>query len=235
MDLNIRVLASSSKANCTHIDDGISPLLLDAGLPLREIKRGLNFQTSRLAAALITHSHLDHCRGVKELIKAGIDCYLTEPTAQALGVSGHRVRLIRPLKQFAFCPWTVLPFPTVHDAEGSVGFLLAHKAGAKVLYLTDTMYCPYRFQWLTHILIEANYAPDVLRENAIRGEIEPARRQRILNTHMSLDTVKGFLTANDLSRVKEIWLLHLSDGNSDAERFKREIQELTGKPVYIAS
>ena len=37
-------------------------------------------------------------------------------------------------------------------------------------------------------------------------------------------------------RGSEIWLLHLSDGNSDAERFKREIMELTGKkePVYIA-
>lgn len=42
------------------------------------------------------------------------------------------------------------------------------------------------------------------------------------------------LKANDLSKVREIWLLHLSDGNSDAERFKREVMELTGKPVYIA-
>jgi hypothetical protein len=42
------------------------------------------------------------------------------------------------------------------------------------------------------------------------------------------------MQANDLSKVQEIWLLHLSDGNSDADRFKREIQELTGKPVYVA-
>lgn len=46
--------------------------------------------------------------------------------------------------------------------------------------------------------------------------------------------MKDFLKANDLRHVQEIWLLHLSDGNSDADRFKREIQELTGKPVYIA-
>jgi hypothetical protein len=51
---------------------------------------------------------------------------------------------------------------------------------------------------------------------------------------MSLETCKGFLRANDLSRVQEIWLLHLSDANSDAARFKREIQELTGKVVYVA-
>lgn len=51
---------------------------------------------------------------------------------------------------------------------------------------------------------------------------------------MSLETAKEFLRANDLSRVQEIWLLHLSDDNSDAERFKREIQGLTDKPVYVA-
>ena len=37
-----------------------------------------------------------------------------------------------------------------------------------------------------------------------------------------------------MSKVEAIFLLHLSDGNSDAERFKREVMELTGKPTYIA-
>jgi len=63
--------------------------------------------------------------------------------------------------------------------------------------------------------------------------VPPALKKRILKSHFSLENVKEFLKANDLSRVQEIWLLHLSDGNSDAERFKREIQELTGKMVFI--
>jgi len=65
------------------------------------------------------------------------------------------------------------------------------------------------------------------------GLVPPALKKRILKSHFSLENVKEFLKANDLSRVQEIWLLHLSDGNSDAERFKREIQELTGKMVFI--
>ena len=51
---------------------------------------------------------------------------------------------------------------------------------------------------------------------------------------MSLETCKKFLAAQDLSAVKAIHLLHLSDGNADAELFKREVQALTGKPVYVA-
>lgn len=49
-----------------------------------------------------------------------------------------------------------------------------------------------------------------------------------------LENVKKFLLANDLSKVEAIFLLHLSDNNSNAERFKREVQELTGRMVFIA-
>ncbi|WP_281253736.1 hypothetical protein [Sporomusa silvacetica] len=42
------------------------------------------------------------------------------------------------------------------------------------------------------------------------------------------------MKANDLSMVREIYLIHLSSGNSDAYRFKREIAELTGKMIFVA-
>ena len=67
-----------------------------------------------------------------------------------------------------------------------------------------------------------------------RGSVPVALKNRLLTSHFSLENVKEFLKANDLSRVQEIHLLHLSDGNSDAERFKREIMAVCGKPVYIA-
>jgi len=33
----------------------------------------------------------------------------------------------------------------------------------KVLYLTDTAYCKYRFRGLTHIMVECNHSWDILR------------------------------------------------------------------------
>lgn len=42
------------------------------------------------------------------------------------------------------------------------------------------------------------------------------------------------MKANDLSSVRNICLLHLSDRNSDAERFKKEFEEFTSKNVVIA-
>jgi ribonuclease BN (tRNA processing enzyme) len=46
--------------------------------------------------------------------------------------------------------------------------------------------------------------------------------------------VKGFLAANDLTKVRKVILCHLSDGNSDAARMVQEIHELTGKDTMVA-
>jgi hypothetical protein len=83
-------------------------------------------------------------------------------------------------------------------------------------------------------MIECNYATDILNNNVVNGIISLALKNRLIKSHFSLENVKEFLRSNDLSNVLEIHLIHLSDDNSDANRFKREIMELCGKPVYIA-
>jgi len=83
-------------------------------------------------------------------------------------------------------------------------------------------------------MIEANYSLDILKRNVEAGLVPKELKSRILKSHFSLDNGKKFLLANDLSKVEAIFLLHLSDNNSDCERFKREVMELTGKPTYIA-
>ena len=190
--------------------------------------------SQRLRLALYLMSTFDHSKAVKDIMHAGIDCYISAGTAEALGLSGHRVHIIKAKQQFRIGTWAILPFETQHDAAEPLGFLLANQDGDKLLYATDTFYIRYRFQGLTHIAVECNYSLDILRANVEAGLVEPALKSRILKSHFSLENVKRFLQANDLSKVQEIWLLHLSDGNSDEARFKREIQELTGKMVFIA-
>ncbi|NLU09412.1 MAG: MBL fold metallo-hydrolase [Tepidanaerobacter acetatoxydans] len=232
--IGIKALASGSKGNCYHITDGSTPLLLECGIRFKDIQIGLSFQTSDIAACLISHEHKDHSKAIKEVIKYGIDCYMSHGTAETLKLSGHRVKIIRPLEQFHIGTWTILPFETQHDAEEPIGFLLQNQAGNKLLFATDTYYIRYRFNELNYIMVECNYALDILRANVEAGTVPSALKNRLLRSHFSLDHVKDFLMANDLSQIKEIWLLHLSDGNSDAKRFKREIQELTGKMVFVA-
>ena len=233
--IEINPLASGSKGNAYHITDGRTPLLLEAGIPYKEIQRGLNYQVVNIAGCLISHEHKDHCKAVSEMtFKAGVDCYMSQGTIDALGIESHRIKPVEAKEQFKIGTWTILPFNTEHDAAEPMGFLLANTAGDKLLYATDTFYIRYRFRGLTHLMIEANYSLDILRENMAAGLVAPELKNRLLKSHMSLETCKEFLKANDLSRVQEIWLVHLSDSNSHAARFKQEIQALTGLPTYIA-
>lgn len=231
--MDIKVLASSSRANAYRISDGKTALLLEAGLSYKELQRALGFKTTELTAVLITHEHKDHSRAVADLAKAGIDCYMSAGTKEALGLSGHRIHELWPRVQTQIGTWTVLPFETQHDAAEPLGYLLA-SGQEKLLFATDTYYIRYKFNELTHIMVECNYAADILQENVEAERIPAALKQRLLQSHFSLANVKEFLRANDLSKVEEIHLLHLSDGNSDEARFKREIQELTGRVVMVA-
>lgn len=231
--IEIRPYASSSAGNTYLITDGCSPLLLDCGLPVGKLRHFAGYKLSELAGCLVTHEHLDHAKAATDLMRSGVDVYMSGGTARALKLSGHRLHIVKALQQFTLGTWTVLPFDTVHDAAEPLGFLLAAN-GAKVLYLTDTAYCRYRFRGLTHLMVEANYSLDALYEAVDRGSLHPGLRDRLLRTHFGLERVLDFLRANDLSAVREIHLLHLSDAHSDAEGFKRMVQGLTGKPVYIA-
>ena len=167
-------------------------------------------------------------------MRVGIDCYMSRGTAEALGISGHRINVIQAKQQFRIGTWTILPFETQHDAAEPLGFLLANQDGERLLYATDTYFIRYKFHGLTHIMIEANYSLDILKRNVEAGAVPKELKSRILKSHFSLENVKEFLKANDLSKVQEIWLLHLSEQNSCEKRFKEEVQKITGKPTYIA-
>ena len=227
--MDIKVLASGSSGNAYFVSDGKTPLLLEAGIPFRIIQRRLNFQTSHIAGCLITHEHSDHARAAHELMHAGIDCYMSRGTADALKLSGHRLHIIRALTQFRIGTWAIKPFQAHHDAAEALCFLMADRSHEKLLFATDTAYIAYRFEGLTHLMIEANYSSPLLKDNTRSSEL----RQSILQDHMSLETLIRMLRANDLTKVEEIHLLHLSNNNSDAQMFKRRIEEITGKPIYI--
>src|SRR5690625_5728947 len=82
-------------------------------------------------------------------------------------------------------------------------------------------------------MIECNYSLTILNSNIAAGLTPRFMKRRLIKSHFSLENVVQFLKANDLSKVEEIHLLHLSDTNSNEKEFKAVIQELTGKVVYV--
>lgn len=231
--LDFQVIASGSRGNAYLVTDGRTPLLLEAGLKARTLrKRGV--QLSQVEGCLVTHEHQDHASGVVDLLKASVDVYLSQGTIDTLRVAGHRIHPVKARVQFSIGTWTIMPFDVPHDAEEPLGFLLTNQVKEKLLFVTDAHYVPYRFQGLTHVAIEANFDPEILKRNVELGALHPEVGKRLWSRHMSIETVKRFCQANDLSQVEQIFILHLSDGNSDAASFQNQIESLTGIPVTIA-
>lgn len=57
--MNVKCLGTGSKGNCYALTDKSGNiLLLDCGIPLKEIKIGIDFQVSKIVGCLVTHSHL---------------------------------------------------------------------------------------------------------------------------------------------------------------------------------
>jgi phosphoribosyl 1,2-cyclic phosphodiesterase len=227
----IKVLASGSSGNCYIIQAGEEILLLECGINFKNIKQGLGFDLSKVKGCLVTHEHKDHSKAINEVMKAGINVYLSEGTAASIEnieiVSKYRLHSIKHRETFEIGGFSITPFTTEHDVAEPLGFLIYHPQIGKLLFATDTYYLKYVFNNVDHILIECNYSEDVLPQL-------PAWRARTIKSHMSLETLKEALRAWDLGNTKEIVLIHISQDNGDPDRFQSEIEELTGIKTYLA-
>jgi len=95
--------------------------------------------------------------------------------------------------------------------------------------------CRYKFKDLNNIIIEANYCKNIVRRRLLEKGIHEAVRDRVIESHMSIDTCIELLKANDLTAVNNIVLIHLSDGNSNEIEFKQRVENATGKNVHVAN
>lgn len=233
--MKLHVLGSSSSGNGYMLENDTEALVIECGVSLKEVKKAIDFNISKIVGAIVSHEHGDHAKYVNEFLNARINVHLSAGTVHKIKITTMRI----PHFEEAGCSFRaggfkILPFEVKHDAADPLGFLIQHAEIGTMLFATDTYYLPYCFANLTNIMIECNYRKDLLDANIKAGRVPEALRARTLESHMSFDTCKEALLANDLSRVNNIILLHLSDGNSNAEEFQKDIQIATGKTVWVA-
>jgi phosphoribosyl 1,2-cyclic phosphodiesterase len=233
--MELRVLGSSSNGNCYLLQNNNEALVIECGVSLKEVKRAIDFNISKIAGALVTHEHGDHAGHIGEFVDAQIPVYLSNGTREKLALpNSFNIKKIEKGNYFKVGNFRVVAFDTVHDAADPLLFLIYHKETGVVLFATDTSYIKYQFNGLNNILIECNYCPSILDANVKDGIITTNRYDRVVMNHCSLDTCNEFLVATNLTKVNNIVLLHLSDQNSNETECKRIIEQTTNKNVYIA-
>ena len=123
--MKLKVLASGSKGNCYILESPTGTLIIECGIPYKEVLQGLDFKLGGVVGCLVSHSHNDHCKSARDLVNAGIDLYGLEDTFNAIGLASHRVVDVEPLKQFKVGDFKILGFPIEHDVPG-LGYLIQY-------------------------------------------------------------------------------------------------------------
>lgn len=232
--MRLNVLGSDSNGNCYVLQNDKEALIIEAGVRFSEVKKALKWQLSKVVGAVITHEHNDHAKYVRDFVSNGITVLALPSVFKAKGIDSLSFRKeIEHMHGYIVGGFKVFAIPVCHDVP-CVCFIIEHEDMGRMLFVTDTMMLEYRVPGLNHILLEANYAEDILDAKIEAGSVPLSMKPRLIHSHMEIETTKGILRANDLSGVNEIVLIHLSNGNSDERRFVREVQETSGKPVYAA-
>lgn len=234
--MKLNILGSSSKGNCYILENDTDALIIECGVNIVEIKKALNFSFSKVRGCLLTHEHKDHSFSVEHLMKLGCPVYTSRGTMRALAlpVDHHRLFTIVAGTPFEVGSFRVLPFSVKHDVVEPLGFIINHAECGNVLFITDSFYVEHTFKNLHNVIIEANFSQAIIDAKVAAGSSPDFLRNRIFKSHMSLETCKKTLLANNLTKVQKIILVHLSDSNSNARQFKDEVQACTGKQTFIA-
>ena len=229
--MRFEALASSSAGNAYVVSDQDTRILLECGVSHKKLQKLSGFSLSEFQACLVSHEHKDHAKAVAELTERGMAVYMSQGTAEALETDG--VELIEDLEQFNVGSLDIVPFTTFHDAAEPLGFLIKSRVDGDVLaFATDTVNLRYKFPGLNILAIEANYDKNILA----RCERIPDKvRYRITNSHMEIDTLCDYLRSLDLSKCREIHLLHLSDATSHEGHFINKVKRAVPKGIEVTA
>lgn len=206
--------------------------MIEAGLGVKELREAVDLTS--VSGVLITHEHKDHSKYAKDLL-AYAPIYASKGTLENIDVElSYKTKIITPGKPFDIGTFTIQGFSAEHDAaEPLYFFIYSKKLRETFLFATDTYFIRNRFKRLDYIAVECNYQKEILDQNIDSGKLSKVVAKRLLSSHFEISNVVNFLKANDLTETKRIYLLHLSDGNSDEWLFKKTIEQATGVPTEI--
>lgn len=218
--MTVSVLSSGSKGNTTFIQTNNTKILIDAGNTSKYILEKLNeinVDPTTIDAILITHTHIDHIKGLPVLLKKINPCvYITQKMLKELEylenysiINTDKIK-IKDLE--------IDVIKTSHDTEDSVGYIV-NNDDKSIVYITDTGYINQKyFNILSNrnvYIMESNHDIEMLNNS----KYPFALRQRILSDkgHLSNYDSAKYISKFIGSKTKYVLLAHLSEENNTEE------------------
>jgi phosphoribosyl 1,2-cyclic phosphodiesterase len=220
------MLASGSKGNAIFVSDGLTAILIDAGLSGAEIERRMKsrqLSPESLDAIVVSHEHADHIRSVGVLSRRfNLPVYISRKTEAAAASHLGKIQDVRYFEVgtgFSVGEMCIHPFSVSHDAEDPAGFAIRQN-GKKIGIATDlgiaTAMVKEHLKGCDVLVIEANHDPAML----ITGPYPWPLKQRVRDRtgHLSNEASANLLAEINHDRLSHVVLAHLSETNNTPEK-----------------
>lgn len=215
----MKILGSGSSGNCLVIYDKHGKyVIIDVGLPYKDILKGVNYDLTNCVSILCTHNHLaDHTKSLDYFIKLGVPCYGNQDIC-----NNHKGCNLLPrlLKLGGF---KIQNFELVHNVPNNA-FIIDTIDGIRILYCTDTEYIPKLVRRVHYAIIECNHDYDCMIDNAVENVFSMSHHEN----HQSLNNCVEYLKEIYSPNLQAVILWHLSDNNINAETAKQRVQDELG-------
>ena len=212
-------------------------LMIECGVTWPKLQKALDFDLRGIEGCLLSHEHKDHSKAVKDVMTAGIDVYSSIGTFEALSITDNRRAMYVEHQTLVRLPsFQVLAFDSAdpdskekhHDAAEPLLFVIRADSEC-LLFATDAKCISQQFKYSFSIIaIECSYNGPYLAKKVEAKTINEELAKRLLTSHMEESETKRYLQEFcDLSKCREIHLLHLSADNINKERIVKEIEKET--------
>lgn len=213
--MRLKVIATGSSGNCYALErEPWNILLLDLGIPKKEILKGLDFNIRNVSGAVVGHVHQDHAKSVKDFEKMGIPIFKPYETDWKS-------------RRCDFRGFKAYSFPVEHDGTPCCGFLI-DASGKHVLYVTDAEYVKYQFKDYepVAIIVECNYQEEYV-------DMDEEKASHVLRGHLGLQTCIKFLKSNQTDKLRTVVLCHMSETNCNPYECQTAVQNALGEDVEV--
>ncbi len=246
MKIRFISLASGSSGNCYYLGTETYGILIDAGIAVRTIKKGLKehgIMMDTIRAVFITHDHADHIKAVGGLgEKLHIPIYTTHRIHEGINRNycvteklHTSVRYLEKSHPMQLEDFRIESFEVPHDGIDNVGYYIEID-GKAFAFLTDLgEITPIAAQYIckaNYLILEANYDEEMLR----MGTYSDYLKERIASStgHMSNADTAKFLADHFTDQLRYIWLCHLSKDNNHPELAYKTVEwKLKEKGIVV--
>ncbi len=210
--LNVDILFSGSRGNCTLVRSENTQILIDCGKSARAVCSALReagTDICRISAIFITHEHSDHVAALGTICKYNeIPVHMTEKSASALPDCCTFADIVTPHPEEyteTVGDIEVSSFPLPHDSACHVGYIIKDSGGDSFGIATDmghvTDLAIEKLSLCRRVMIESNHDIEMLKE----GAYPPFLKMRILSS-------RGHLSNADCAELACL----LADGGCEA-------------------